>query len=229
MFSDFYNNMFIDFYYSLYYCSLILAALISIFLFIRADAPFRWLALLVVLTLISELSAIYILRFSKTNSIVYHFFTPIEYFFYTMIYYRFFRNKKWLYFLMGSVICLLLLEVLNTIYLQPLQVDNTNIAIVESIFLVFLSLMLFVNIRTSLASENILKEGVFWFNSIVLIYYTFNILISGFHSFKVYQFQNPPMVIYQINFLLSGLLYLVYSLSIILNVAAKRKTTAVHE
>jgi len=229
MFSDLYHKLFSDFYHSFYYCSLLLASLISIFLFKKVQAPFRWLAILVVLTLISELMAKYIHLISGNNSIVYHFFTPLEYFFYANIFYRLFKKKNWNTFLIASVLLLIILELLNTKYLQNLEVVNTNIAIVESIYLVFLSLMLFVSIRTSLASENILKEGVFWFNSIVLIYYTFNILISGFHSFKVYQFQNPPMVIYQINFLLSGLLYLVYALSMILNVVAKRKTTASNE
>ncbi len=221
--------MFSEFYHGLYYGSLIFSASISLLLFYKAEAPFRWLAGLIVLTLASEFTAKYLGNRFSNNSIVYHIFTPIEYFFYANIFYRFFKNKKWYSLFILSVVLIILLEILNTIFLQSLHVDNTNIMMFENILLVFLSLMLFVNIRTSSNSANILSEGVFWFNCMVLIYYTFNILISGFHSFEVYQFHNPPMVIYQINLLLSGLLYLVYAFSLILNVLNKRKTQPGYE
>lgn len=221
--------MFSEFYQGCYYGSLIVAACISLLLFLKADPPFRWLAILVIITLVSEYIAKYLGDKYGNNSIVYHIFTPIEYFFYVNIFYRFFEKKKWNRFLISSIVLLILLEFLNTKYLQSLQEDNTNIMMLENILLVFLSLMLFVNIRTSHTSKNILLEGVFWFNSIVLIYYTFNILITGFQGLKVYQFKDPPMVIYEINLLLSAILYLIYALAIILNVMHKRKTVTIHE
>ncbi len=221
--------MFSDFYHSFYYSALILTACISLLLLHKADPPFRWLALLVIITVVSECIAKYLGYKYGNNSIDYHIFTPIEYFFYANIFYRFFKHKKWSVFLISSVVLLVLLEFLNTKYLQSLQEDNTNIMMLENILLVFLSLMLFVNIRTSHTSKNILLEGVFWFNSIVLIYYTFNILITGFQGLKVYQFKDPPMVIYEINLLLSAILYLIYALAIILNVMHKRKTVTIHE
>ncbi len=215
--------------HSIYYSSLIFAACMCLLLFYKADPPFRWLALLVIITLVSECNAIFLAEKFNNNSIEYHVFTPIEYFFYANIFSRFFKNKKWNVYLIVSVVVLVILEFLNTKYNQPLDKDNTNIMFIENILLVFLSLMLFVNIRTLHQSDNILLEGVFWFNSMVLIYYTFNILITGFHSFKVYQFKDPPMDIYDINLLLSALLYLVYTLAIILNVVHKRKSKPVHE
>ncbi len=221
--------MFSEFCHSFYYSSLIVAAYTCLLLFYKADAPFRWLALLVIVTLASESIAKYLAFKTGNNSIVYHIFTPIEYFFYANIFSRFLKNKSWNVFLIASVVVLVILEFLNTKYLQPLNEDNTNIMIFENILLIFLSLMLFVNIRTLHESDNILQEGVFWFNSMALIYYTFNFLIWGFHGLKVYQFLNPPMVIYNINLLLGALLYLVYILAIILNVLHKRKPLPVHE
>lgn len=221
--------MFSEFYQSCYYGALFFAACASLLLFYKADPAFRWLGLLVIITLLSECTAKYIGNRFSNNSIVYHIFTPIEYFFYAIIFSRFFKHKKWNAFLISSVVLLVLLEFLNAKYLQPLQVDNTNTMMLENILLVFLSLMLFVNIRTSYNSGNILLEGVFWFNSIVLIYYTFNILITGFQGLKVYQFKDPPMIIFDINLLLSALLYIIYAIAIILNVVHKRKPLIVHE
>ncbi|MBS1730748.1 MAG: hypothetical protein JSS67_08205 [Bacteroidetes bacterium] len=221
--------MFTDFYHSLYYGTLILSACLSLFLFHKASRAFRFLALLIIITFISEYLAKYLSTARENNSIIYHFFTPVEYFIYTCIYRQFLKGKIWNKFFLISISVVLLMEILNTRYLQPLNIDNTNIMMLENILLVFLSLMLFFQIRTSHLNDSFLKDGVFWFNSIILIYYTFNILISGFHSFKVYQMQDPPLIMYQINLLLSALLYLIYSLAIILNVSYRVKLIPSHE
>jgi hypothetical protein len=89
--------------------------------------------------------------------------------------------------------------------------------ILESVILVFLSLMLFLRIKESSSYENLLIEGIFWFNSGVLMYYAFNILVWGFHSIKIYHMINPPNIIYSINLFFCGLLYLAYFIAIYLN------------
>lgn len=110
-----------------------------------------------------------------------------------------------------SAILLILAEIINTIYFQPLSFSNTNIMILESVLLVFFTLILFAEIKDHTLYENLLKEGVFWFNSAVLIYYAFNILVWGFHSFKIYMLDNPPVLIYRINLIFSAVLYIVYT------------------
>lgn len=221
--------MFSNFYHGFYYTALIVSATVSLWLFAKASSPFRWLAILIVFTMISEITAKYLGVNYDNNSIVYHIFTPIEYLIYAVIFYKFFKSRRWNGFFISSVLGIFLLAILNAKFLQPVHVDNSNIMMVENILLVFLSLMLFVRIRTSHHSKNILLEGVFWFNSMVLIYYTFNILIAGFHSFEVYKYQNPPMVIYKINLLMSALLYLVYTLSITLNVMHRENLNVAYE
>ncbi len=222
--------MFIDFYHSFYYSLLIMASVISLLFFKRADKTFKWLAVLIMLTLISELVAKYIsFSLHRSNAVVYHIFTPVEYFLYACIYKNFRHSKKWDRILVVSIGLLVGIEILNTIFFQPLQASDTNTMIVESVFLVFLSLNLFIKISESPVYKNLLKEGVFWFNCAVLCYYSFNILIWGFHSIKVYQLKYPPRIIYDINLLFSGLLYISYVTSILLNAAYKRKFTTSYE
>lgn len=219
--------MFSDFYHSFYYSFLIIAATFCTLYFNKVDKAFRWLSFLVIITLLSELTAKYIsIGLHKPNSIVYHIFTSVEYGMYAVIYKMFFNNsKRWNTFLIVSFIVLAISEIFNTVYLQPLLVSNTNIMIAESVLLVALSLGLFIRIRETPVYNNILKEGVFWFNSAVLVYYSFNILVWGFHNIKIYQLKNPPNIIYNINLLFSGLLYLVYAASVFLNYFSCRKTT----
>lgn len=216
--------MFTDFYHSFYYVLLLFGALTSLVFIYRIDFSFKLLAVLIILTLTSELTAKYIsFSLRKDNNIVYHFFTLVEYVFYSLIYASFFNSKKWNYILAAFVIFLMTAELVNALYFQPLSSSNTNTTILESVLLIFLSLSLFNKIREDSNYKNILKESIFWFNCAVLIYYPFNILIWGFHSIKVYQLKNPPILIYYINLLFSGLLYLVFSLSIIINFIHRNK------
>lgn len=217
--------MFTDVYHSFYYAALITGALAAAVFIKQVSAPFKWLALLLILTFISESTAKFIsFSLKKDASLVYHIFTLVEFLLYTAIYRSFFKAKIWDRILALSFFILLSAEILNVVFLQNLKTDNTNTLILESLLLVFISLGLFNNIKERAAYENLLKEGAFWFNSMVLFYYSFSILIWGFHSIKVYQMKNPPIIIYYLNLLLSGLLYLVFSISLFLNFYSKRKT-----
>ena len=216
--------MFSDFYHIFYYSSLILAGLTSLVFIKKIDLPFRLLGGLIIVTLGSELIAKYISgNLGRDNSIVYHVFTIVEYIFYSLIYASFFKNRRWDRILIAMVIFLLAIEVLNIIFFQSIFDSDTNTVLLESVLLIFLSLFLFDKIRESNDYKNILKENIFWFNCAVLVYYPFNVLIWGFHSIKVYQLKDPPILIYYINFIFSGMLYLFYSLLIIRNFTQKTK------
>ncbi|MFZ1705275.1 MAG: hypothetical protein WAT79_13085 [Saprospiraceae bacterium] len=215
--------MFFDLYHSFYYSVLIACSVFSLFYIPKVSKPFKWLGLLIIVTLLSELIAKYFAyKFLLSNSAIYHFFTPFEYFIYIQVFSNFHTNKRWKKVLSLSMILIVVAEILNTKYLQPLHHTNTNIMIVESVLLVFISLILFLKIKNSMIYENLASEGIFWFNSAVLMYYSFNILVWGFHSFKVYNFTNPPVIIYSINLIFSGLLYIVYSLSMYLDEKTSR-------
>jgi len=208
--------MFTDFYRAFYYSFLIIAAVIGLLYFKKVDKTFRWVCLLIILTLISELIAKYFSLHRKPNGIVYIIFTPVEYFVYVMIYTSFFDDKKWSKILFTSVACLVFAGIINTIFFQPAIETPTNTMNIESVLLVVLSLKLFINIREKPVYENVLSEGVFWFNSAVLIYYSFDILFWGFHNIA-FRLRNPPAIIYNGLLLFSGLLYIVYAVSVLVN------------
>lgn len=216
--------MFTDFYHSFYYTILVIGALTGLVFVMRVDAPFKWLSILLLATLISEVVAKFFPSEFKTtnNNPVYHVFTIIEYLIYAIIYSYFFNSIFWTRLLTISVLFLIVAESINVVFFQPFQFTPTNSMILESLLLIFLSLSLFLKLRTNIAYANIFMEGVFWFNSSVLCYYSFNILIWGFHSIKVYELKNPPTIIYNLILLLSGVLYLLYAASIVLHYLNKR-------
>jgi len=205
-----------DFYLIFYYGVLLTGAGIGLFYIKKVDTPFRWLCMLLIITLLSEAVGGYLSLHHIPNGLVYVIFTPIEYFMYAMVYKLFFNDKKWTRLLFGSIACLILLEMINIIFFQQPDEAPTNIMNIESVLLVILSLKLFIDIREKPIYDSILNEGVFWFNSAVLIYYAFSVLIWGLHSL-IFRLKDPPHIIYQILLLFSGFLYLAYTASIILN------------
>lgn len=210
--------MFFEFVHILYYISLIGVFLFCLFHIQKVSPPFIWICWLVVATSLSEGIAKMVVYFQLfSNNIIYHIFTPIEYGIYVVIFSKLFESTRISNILYGSWFILVLTEIINTLYFQPLHQTNTNIMILESVLLVFFSLLLFIFIKDSLKYDDLLKEGIFWFNSAILIYYAFNILVWGFHSFKIYTMINPPVIIYKVNLLFSALLYLVYGYAVFLN------------
>ena len=216
--------MYFDLFHIIYYFALFVVSLFGLLRFSKIDIGFKWLVSLVFLTLVLEITAKVLPNYYNfSNSILYHFFTLVEYGIYVIIFSKFFNSQRISKILYVSWVVLLIAEVLNTIYYQPLNESNTNIMIFESVLLVFFSLVLFIKIKNSLYYENLLLEGVFWFNSAILVYYSFNNLVWGFHSFKVYNLENPPMIIYKINLLFAAFLYIVYGYSIYLNYKSTQK------
>ncbi len=217
-----------SFYLAFYYIALVFAACTSIALFKKVEKVFKRIGLLVLLTIFNEIIAGFLSFRHVNNNSVYHLFTPVEYGVYVSIFTLFLNDERWKKMIFLSVAGLILLEIINTILFQHIDETPTNIMNIESVLLVILSLRLFVSIREQPVYDYILKEGVFWFNSAVLMYYAFDILIWGFHSI-VYHSPDPPAIIYHILLLFSGFLYIAYAASILLNYIYGNKTSPVND
>jgi hypothetical protein len=224
MLTRYLHACFSDFYRGCYYSILPTAAAISLFYYKKVEQTFKWICALIILTCISELIAKYVGMRYHENGIVYNIFTPVEYFMYAMIYSKFLNSKKWRTILRITILCLLFLGIINIIFFQPTRDSPTNTMTIESVLLVFLSLLLFINIREKPVYENIVMEGVFWFNSAILFYYSFDILIWGFYE-VMYHMKDPPNINSNMLLLSSGLLYVVFAFSIVLNYYSVNKLT----
>jgi hypothetical protein len=221
----FFNACFSDLYHACYYCILPLTVVVSLTCFRKVDKAFKWICVLISFTCISEFTALFIgLKYGR-NGIVYDLFIPIEYFIYAQIYACFLANKKLKKILLTTTVVLLVLSVVNIIFLQSPTEVPTNTFNIEMVMLVFLSLLLFIKIREEPVYENILKEGAFWFNSAVLFYYSFNILIWGFYGI-IYNMKDPPEINGNMLLLSSALLYVIFIFSVLLNFYSSNKLSA---
>ncbi len=222
MLNTFFQACLSDFYHGFYYCVLITAFAISLIYYKTAGKAFKWIAILIFLTSISEFIALYVGLTYGSNGIVYDIFTPIEFLIYAIIYNLFLNNRTLKNLFVGMAIAMFVIDVANVIFFQPITEIPTNTMNIEMVLLVFLSLLLFISIRQKPIYENIIAEGVFWFNSAVLFYYSFNILIWGFYGI-MYDMIDPPKINRQMLLLSSSLLYLIYASSIILNCTSENK------
>src|SRR5688572_7721569 len=113
--------MFTDPVHSFYYGALMVSVLLSIVFIKQLRPAFRYLAILIILTFISESTAKFISFVLKGNSnVVYHFFVVIEFGLYALVYHYLFNTKKWSVLLIWCSICLLIAEGGNSLLFQPL-------------------------------------------------------------------------------------------------------------
>jgi hypothetical protein len=211
--------MFNDFFDSFYYGTLIVSSVCCLLLIGKIQKQYVLLSLLIWLTLTNELLAYFASYTKNGNAIVYNLFTPVEFFLYAYIFNNFFLNKRWTIIVVSCFILLICQEVVGALFVHSIihdQFVDTNI--LENVLLVFLSLGLFLKIRTTFIFQNLLLEGIFWFNSAVLFYYGYNVIFWSLFGLT----QNEAVD--NINFVLSSILYILYTFSIFLNyLKVKRK------
>lgn len=211
--------MFYDFFNSFYFAILIITTFCGLVFFKALQKPFALIATLIWLTLLNEIAA-HILMYGKhANAVVYNSFIPVEFFIYTLVFKSFLRNKRWSIVVFCCFALLVLQEAASAFYMHDFYRDQfVETATLENVLLVFFSLGLFLQIRNSDFSKSLKLEGVFWFNSAVLLYYGYNVIFWSFFG--------PSLsdAMYSVNYVLSGLLYLVYAFCIYLNyLNGKRK------
>ena len=204
--------MFNNFFDSFYYWALIVSSVCCLFFFRKIEMPFRLLSMLIWVTLANEITA-YGMSYSKgNNAIVYNLFIPVEFLFYVLIFHKVFYSKQWSIVAFCCFVLLVAEEIISAVFFHSLIHDQfVDTTTFESVLLVFLSLSLFLKMRSSIIFENLLLESVFWFNSAVLFYYGYNIIFWGLYE------NSQNELVYTVNFLLSGFLYFAYAFSVFLN------------
>lgn len=216
--------MFNDFSHSFYYSILILGAFISVLFIRRLNQAERWIAILLIITLLNELVAQYFKSILKIgNNPVYQITTIFDFLLFARVYALYFQSKFWTRSICYLAIFFIVSAIINLLFFQPFNTSNTNVVMLENLILIFLSLSLFGNIRSNLEYNNLFTESIFWFNSGVIICFAITLPIWGFHSIKVYENEHPPRVIYSILRYANGLMYLVFTLAIILSYLKGRK------
>jgi hypothetical protein len=203
---------FIKFKY--YFFVLIITIVYGFFVKKNLEKPFLLLYKYIIFVFIIEVSAQLLLKYVYTNSYIFHFSTLIEYYFYTLIYKSLIGNVKTNQLITSSFWVLSLFAALNLMFLQPINISNTNIVLIENLFLTILSLILFNSIRQNALFKNILIEEAFWFNCAIFLFYTLNLIISGLYGLKIYLINShyplKTLLYFMCIFLYTSFLFAIY-------------------
>ena len=116
----------------------------------------------------------------KTNAPVLQIECIAEYIFYALIYYYLFKNKILKNLILTSVVIISVFFIVNAIAWQPFNSKfPTYVYIPTQILYVLFSLLMFKQMLLYPLKINIIKQGVFWYNTAMLFYATTMFLNLG--------------------------------------------------
>lgn len=149
------------------------AMVIGLIQFPKLDKASKILVFYLAATFLTEGTASILAIFYKTNNLfLYHIYSPLQ-FLLISLYYSYSAGRSsaqkwgWIIGSLGIVI-----SILNSIYLQPLQELNTHFVVLESFLIIGMSLLAFYRLLIS-DDISIFKMPHFWFSSIFLVFWSF--------------------------------------------------------
>jgi hypothetical protein len=149
-----------------------LPTLIGLYLFKKLIKEFQVLTIYLFLFGLVELSN-YILGQQQIKTIfILHLFIPVEFMFLAYIFQLNFDNWLSKKIVILIIFFFTLLSILNSIFLQSIDSFPSYTRYLESILLILLSLTYFYQVFTELKVEKLWEEGMFWFSTGLLIYYS---------------------------------------------------------
>lgn len=144
--------------------------------------PLRWVVYQLVVTSLSESAGFYsIWVLKKVAFPVYHFLNPIEYIFYALFFYELTSNVFTKRFIAITGVLLILFSIANTLWLQPLEKDNSNAYLAGAALMVAYSLLYYheLYLREDF-SVPIVKVPAFWIVTGLFFLYAGSFFVIGF-------------------------------------------------
>lgn len=140
--------------------------------------------ILLFITFLFELFALYLNIKKTSNLFIYFILTYIEYFGYSYIFYRNIANKK---FKLLIGLCYILFLIFSAFYIY--QIDsfnhfNSEMRVVESFSLIVFSMIYLYILSNEISKKpiNILQTPMFWYSIGILFYFTANFFMFLFYN-----------------------------------------------
>ncbi len=136
------------------------------------------IVILLGVTFISEVVSIFIAKYYRNNSPVYHVFNILQISFLGCFFYRAFRSKMLKRIILITSIGMVLFSIFVTLLFQNIYVFPSIFLNVETFILIIWSVLLFIEILDSPSERNIFKDpvfiitiGILWFNLFSFIFF----------------------------------------------------------
>jgi len=168
---------FINNYISYFYLVICIPLLIGVIKVHRLNYEQKLVLVIVLIALVNELLATYLRMRGVNNLWVYHLFVPCTFLVILRIYKKVFEQviSRWVF--NATSISFLLFAAFNSLFIQPLDVFNSNTITVSSVLYILLSITYFHQLLRNTAHLALERTPMFWLNTGVLIYYSGTLLL----------------------------------------------------
>ncbi len=186
---------------------LIPPVLLGILNFRKHSGKLIFIYLLVFLAAFTFLISFVLWKKGINNLFILHFYTIFEFLLLSLYYYielKGFIIKK-LY--IAVVAAFVIFSIANSVFLEPLTVNNTYARAVESLILISFSITVFYRIVKEARILKLEESPVFWINSAVLLYFSGNLFLFTFSNYVLTMTQGTGMQVWVFHSLFQNIYY----------------------
>lgn len=161
--------------------------LIGVYYYKKIKIPYRILVFLLIVTFIVELIAEFAALIFRNNLVVYHFFSPIEYTLLALLFKSLIKNNKIRLFINFSILIYIPFTLINSFFIQQFfnEKINSHAILVESILVVYFSLVYLKQLLTSEINYSVYKLGAFWICLGCLLFFGTNVFFWGYYNYLI--------------------------------------------
>lgn len=163
----------------IYITVLVFAIWISLKRLKGMELSLKFICMLLGYTLITEILAAYMAVRYRQNLMIYHIYPSVSLAF-IALYYNYsikeFRQYKIGYFVAGFGF---LAAILNTLYLQPLKVMDSNVTLLAGVLIVMMAILSFYKIYMDENNLRFARTPHFWLSVLFLFYYCTTFFLFG--------------------------------------------------
>jgi hypothetical protein len=192
------------------YVSLAVLTLISYLVRLRNETYFKFIAIYMGVLIIASAVAIVIvdLNQSSSNLIVFHVLAPVEYTVLSLLYYHTFKGIRVKRAIGYSIPVFIMICILFSLYVQPVESNNSYVVIIESTIITLWSL-LFLRETIILQMESALQRfPMFWISIGLLFYFIGSVTVEGLLNYLMDFSMDLARRVYRMIFILKYLLFI---------------------
>lgn len=168
--------------------------------------------LLMVLWFFTTTTAIYLIRYAglKNNLFVFHISTPLEFILLVTLYRNVIVNTFVKKIISLSIPVFLVLSTFFAIFVQAPDTNNSQMIIIESVSMVFLSLFFLREVLLLQQVTVLHRFPMFWISVGILFYFIGNLVIEGMLNYMISHSMDLARRAYRIGYIFKYLLFILF-------------------
>jgi len=207
------------------YMAIALATLAVYLVNYRREEPYqKFVVIYLVAFLFAGATAIGVVEFmpDQNNLFVFHIFNPVEYVILSMLYISSFESVGIKNVIKISIPIVVSLSVVLTLFVQPLNVNNSYTIMIESVLIIMWSL-LFLRETIVLQKESHLQRfPMFWISIGLLFYFIGSLCVEALLNYLLDQSVELTRKAYKVSFIFKYLLFILFMMSAICRIIFRR-------